>query len=543
MAKTEVQLRVPEEFIKPLQGKDFILYGGLVHLATDMGLRGITTALVQLPSEENGNVTIVKATARAVRKIDGEEVGFQFEGYGDASPLSVSKMILPHAIRMAECVPLDAKILTKNGWKYHDEISVGDLVLAYDSSDGINKWTPLLNISVYRDEYPTVRLKSRSFNMVCTPDHSWSVRNREGTSKLVKTNEFKTTQSIVIAAPAESGSHPLLPEEAAMIGWLLTEGTLRETYVTDSTGTYGPYMRAHIDQSKVEQVEEIRQLVGSITYESVYPARTQKLPFDRESECLQAHRFGFKSEPLNALLAKAGIRSKSDVLNLIPELTSEARLAMLYAMLRGDGHNKRGTGTSWDFYQSEINIEILSAFELLATLCGFALGSKRTKEYENLNYSNSHTRVMRSHKIANTYYLEITPEKDQPVWCPTTQYGTWVMKQGDMISITGNTRAKARALRDLTNVGMTAFEEMYEAEEVDRVIKEDKPAKKVLTRDESLGSALVALSGLGAHVTMPVLKTDEEKDAFIVKARAEYVRINKAIKEGKSLSEEELTVA
>lgn len=99
MAKTEVQLKVPDEFIKNLQGKDFILYGGLVHLATEYnGLISISTQIIQLGDDTNGNVTVVKAIAVAM--VDG--VRREFHGYGDAGPLSVSKMILPHAIRMAE---------------------------------------------------------------------------------------------------------------------------------------------------------------------------------------------------------------------------------------------------------------------------------------------------------------------------------------------------------------------------------------------------------------------------------------------------------
>ncbi len=42
------------------------------------------------------------------------------------------------------CMPLQAEILTKNGFKHVSQLSIGELVLAYN--DGKLKWTPLQKI-------------------------------------------------------------------------------------------------------------------------------------------------------------------------------------------------------------------------------------------------------------------------------------------------------------------------------------------------------------------------------------------------------------
>lgn len=87
--------RVPKEFIKSLQGKDFVLMGGLLELAHQDGLNFTHTEILQFPSQENGNTTIVRAIVRTGK---GE-----FSGIGDASPASVpNKSIAVHSIRMAE---------------------------------------------------------------------------------------------------------------------------------------------------------------------------------------------------------------------------------------------------------------------------------------------------------------------------------------------------------------------------------------------------------------------------------------------------------
>jgi hypothetical protein len=84
-----------DEFLITRQGKQYVLFAGLLDEAHSRGLRGIDTELIQVPDNENGNVAIVKATAEM-------EDGSHFSGIGDASPENVGRNIVPHIIRMAE---------------------------------------------------------------------------------------------------------------------------------------------------------------------------------------------------------------------------------------------------------------------------------------------------------------------------------------------------------------------------------------------------------------------------------------------------------
>jgi hypothetical protein len=77
------------------QGKQYVLFQGLLDEAHSQGLRGIDTELLQVPDSENGNVAIVKAICEM-------EDGRKFSGIGDASPENVGRNIAPHIIRMAE---------------------------------------------------------------------------------------------------------------------------------------------------------------------------------------------------------------------------------------------------------------------------------------------------------------------------------------------------------------------------------------------------------------------------------------------------------
>jgi hypothetical protein len=85
---------VKKEYIITRQGKDFVLYEGLLDEAHQQGLSRISTTLIQIPHDNNGHMAVVQAEV---------EIGKgTFSGIGDASPGNVNRMIVPHLLRMAE---------------------------------------------------------------------------------------------------------------------------------------------------------------------------------------------------------------------------------------------------------------------------------------------------------------------------------------------------------------------------------------------------------------------------------------------------------
>jgi hypothetical protein len=83
-----------KEYIINRQGKDFVLYEGLLDEAHQQGLHRISTTIIQIPHEDNGMMAIVAAEVETSKGT--------FTGIGDASPANVSRMIVPHILRMAE---------------------------------------------------------------------------------------------------------------------------------------------------------------------------------------------------------------------------------------------------------------------------------------------------------------------------------------------------------------------------------------------------------------------------------------------------------
>ena len=85
--------KLDERFIKSIEGKDFVLYSGLLDLAHQKGLSKISIQILQLPTTENRSWAIVMATV--------ESSQCTFSDIGDASPENCNLKIARHLIRMA----------------------------------------------------------------------------------------------------------------------------------------------------------------------------------------------------------------------------------------------------------------------------------------------------------------------------------------------------------------------------------------------------------------------------------------------------------
>jgi hypothetical protein len=86
--------KLDKQFITQFQGKDFVLYSGLLDLAHQKGIRRINVDVEQFPTNENGNVAICRAS---IESAGGEE----FIEWGDANPKNVNSKIVVHILRMA----------------------------------------------------------------------------------------------------------------------------------------------------------------------------------------------------------------------------------------------------------------------------------------------------------------------------------------------------------------------------------------------------------------------------------------------------------
>ena len=474
-----------------LDGKPFRKKGYWRAIA---GAFGLTGDPITNPQEErsvigaldDGSENYVYAVAYRATAPNGRST------VGDGSCAAAEKQrgrmkATEHNVRShAHCVPLRAEILTRSGFRRHDEIEAGDEVLAYDCERDLCVWTPLRAINVF-DQQPVVTIESKSFRAVCTPEHSWAMkrtrtRDRLPYQSLVKTSGLARysdamANTLVLAATAESGGHPLAAEDAAILGWLITDGSLRRP-----NGENSDFWRAHIDQAKPQYVEELRALVGAHATESVTPAGSRTFPTGNTSPTRPSHRFALRASKTRELLRTAGIESRADLPSLVTRLSASARSAMLDAMLKADGHQRWSATNDATWVFANKDAHVFEAFQILAALDGRALGRYTLEGPRQSRVNPISLQTLRSVRYAQVRALRIEESGREDVWCPTTDFGTWVMRLDGNVMVTGNTRAFNRSVSNLVGFGEVS------AEEVERDEHGEAPAAVPQRAD---GSALV----------------------------------------------------
>ncbi|MFH0896480.1 MAG: hypothetical protein V1850_00320 [Candidatus Bathyarchaeota archaeon] len=361
----------------------------------------------------------------------------------------------------AHCVPVETEILTRRGFRPCDELFLGEDVLSYCVEEGICHWVPLEAMTKYAS-LPMVRLHNRSFEAVCNIDHSWVLSRRKCVTRLVKTNDMKYG-SIVMAANTESGTFTLPPIDASTAGWILTEGTIRRPYTLQDGHSWGPYWRIHIDQSKMKYVDELKEILRDRATETVNQAPPRTFPQGHTSILQPSHRFHLNAGYAQTLIEQLGLEDPKDlspIRSMITFLSAESRQAMLIAMLSGDGTLNRGG--NWIF--GVTNVQVLEIFQILATLQGQRLGKLQVENREG--WKTLYRQAILTRPQVDVTSLTVDYIGNMPAWCPTTKYGTWIMRYRGCISITGNTRAKSRAISDMIAGGIVSAEEMSSEEMV-----------------------------------------------------------------------------
>jgi hypothetical protein len=245
------------------------------------------------------------------------------------------------------CVPLDSQALTREGWKAHDRIEVGDEILAYDIDEDELSWSEVEDKHRFEDA-PIKRMSKDmvNFDVRCTPGHKWVAfrKNKFEDRRLIKTSELPTSYN------------------------LLTSAKLSEDVGGDSLENFS------------------------------------------KSDSWTERLLNMSKEQAEAFFASAVVYDGSE-------------------------QDRKTTRT---FGGSQVDPDHSEAIRLSAVLSGYQVSSGE-RVYENADGKqtrNTFTFMERRHQGLQNMHVEDDGKED--VWCPQTEHGTWVMRQGSTVTITGN---------------------------------------------------------------------------------------------------------
>ena len=340
------------------------------------------------------------------------------------------------------CVPLDYPILTAEGWKSVDDLVEGELVYAADTATGQLVKTPLRKINRYSDA-PVNTYSTRGFNVTTTANHKWVVakrkRGKEDEIKLVEAQDIKHDDSIMLAYPYLSNHDDgYTDEEVQLISWVVSDGYLHRSKTNHEIR--GILM--HIMQAKPQYVEEIKKLMTNfshsvdtrpgVNYETAYTWRVH-------------------AEDARRVWDKSGIGDeKENLCRWVLSLNARHIEMFVDIFNKAEGHFSNGT---WVVTQK--HGYTADAYRLAAYLCGKYVTSSEYKEGGISKYR------LRKKSFVTAQKLVVKDAGSCDVWCPTTDYGTWVTQdENGSIIVTGNSNY-GRGIRAIA----TELEKPYEEAE------------------------------------------------------------------------------
>jgi len=424
--------------------------------------------------------------------------------YGDVTSFeqNVFKRLFPYY-----CVPTDSsEIMTRDGWKYYDEVSIGDEILTVNPETNESEWQTIDDLAVFDYDDDLLEFESKGLKFTATDDHRWYVRantfpggKRGHLYKIKRGHQLNTNDWVVTAGSGITDENDeITGRDAALIGWLVTDGFARYK---------GNHMEVVYSQSPKKHLDEILDLLGD---------DAGKQFSHPESGVVSVRATGKLRKRIQMLLP-----SKAHFPAFVGKLSRANAEIMYAAMMAAEGSMSYNTPCF-----SQNPGPVLDGFQMLMQMLGKSGNAKRRYD------SNCHVIYV---KQTNAFGFKDVKHKYVPfsgkIFCPKTQNSTWVMRQDGCVTVTGNTWSRKSIPSSLKSIAMnpgrlSAFTKLLDGVAVDEPIPEDLIPNYV---QDQFG--------------VPVRMTDDgDPEFFLLESWIPFFELNKIPLNGVQLFEEAMAM-
>lgn len=264
------------------------------------------------------------------------------------------------------------------------------------------------------------------------------------------TDKVTGSARILLSAPADTGTGlDITLAEAAILGWIAGDGHIERVCPSPSACREAGYLpsgicREHrarqnptmsIGQSKPTMVAKLSALMSDVpcahyAYASA-PSRVN------HTKCPDRHTWRLDYRYARDLMNRAG-NPKTDAVAQVLGMSARQREAWLEAVIDAEGHREPGRSavSSEQVVISQTYGPVLDAIALAVYLSGYR-PRIRDNKVTNPNWSPSATVSPNSPYITGSYLRKQDAGRG-PVWCVTTELGSWTAESGGHMFLTGN---------------------------------------------------------------------------------------------------------
>ena len=364
--------------------------------------------------------------------------------------IDVPKDVVTGYSSVKYCASDDTEILTKTGWKTHDQLAIGDIVWTLNAETGLGEWQPATAVNRFEvvDE-PMLAIDLQGHSSLTTLDHSWPVAPKNGPIKFLKSRELSYDNRFLMTAPAAE-----LPVEqkysdalVELVAWHYTEGHVMNFGQTTKSGEPRRRWIAITQSLRVypENVASIRRALTEIfgpAYVTLsskdaadyghFSSKGLSTPAWRETVKAGHAHFYLNEEAAQLLLTYCEGKDKIVRRDFIESLTKAQLDLFIQTSIAADGHGDMDGGAQFGQHV-EARLE---PFELACYLAGRPIqrrGIKRSDWYD--------VWLRKSRITINPYQKMSEVSYTGTVWCPTTANHTWFARRNGTVYFTGNSNA------------------------------------------------------------------------------------------------------
>ena len=340
------------------------------------------------------------------------------------------------------CLSDDTEILTAEGWKTVDEISVGDAVFSADAVSGAIQTDAIQAIHCGQTKGRMLKYDG-AVSAIATPNHRWLV-DRYSKAKATKgevdtvfvesegLSDYGDHKIWLAAEPHKQTGTQWTDDECELMGWVLTDGHYKRQWSPKNGKEWGTG-RVGVTQTKKKNIPKLDALFARLGKHSSRVRKTGQHTWEITTEATKRMRDAMPEKTLT--------------MAVLLSISSKQRRILYDAMLAGDGCYDSEAGRYRKFCAG--SEERANAFLALCTLMGqpasatcrdfSGVVAKKYASMGNIPKAGKCWLVeLKQRNRAQSGYNKSWVEWEGRVWCPTTKNGTWIAKREGRVFVTGN---------------------------------------------------------------------------------------------------------
>jgi len=347
------------------------------------------------------------------------------------------------------CFDEKTEVLTRDGFKGVDDVSVGDVVAGFDVGSGEIRWVPALGKvdRMLDDDEKLYRTKTVTLDLCVTGDHRMVYRSNRRTNKGTVRSEWRVDTAenlsgvkrryVPVCGVQDATGVSLSDDELRLIGLFVSDGSFNGRQVTIYQSEDQPWNKDIVEILNGAGVQWwVNRVRGMLWYGIPTGARKSRLDHDK---------------PLKGWRDLAPYLDK-DMSPLLDDCTRDQLECFIHGLWLGDGAKKK-----WNSSVRRITNTNIVMLERLQSLCvrrGFCANISTRKSrtsagnvvYDIYISDRQDAYLQDNPKRLNSFKEDLDCEGER-VWCLNNELGTLVVRRNGKVCITGNSQCETRIAR------------------------------------------------------------------------------------------------